>query len=39
MILWLLSCAQAAPPSETVCVEGVRFEDASGLVAEGWWQI
>ena len=34
MILWLLSCALAAPPSETVCVEGVHFEDASGLIAE-----
>ena len=34
MILWLLSCAQAAPPNETVCVEGVRFENTSGLIAE-----
>ncbi|MGC6508705.1 MAG: LptA/OstA family protein [Myxococcota bacterium] len=34
MIGWLLSCAQAAPVDDIVCVEGIHFEDGSGLIAE-----
>ena len=34
IFFWLWSCAQAAPPTEFVCVEEVYFEDATGVVAE-----